>query len=309
MATIKGPVLCPSPIHCPLTNKAFNLRSGFRVSKRGSNNPIQSASFSFRSCQRRNWPIYSSFSSHSGGSGNIIGGFSENEEDYVDSSVIEAEEVRSGPHGLMIKMCDGKNIRCVFNNPKNMLLPDTNPHPAIVLKMEDGTGLLLPIIVVELPNIMLLDAVRNVKTARPTVYQVLKDMIHTMGYEVHRARITQRNHEIYVAKLYLSQAGNEKEAKVIDLKPSDAINIAVQCKAQIQVNKRLAYNDGMRIVDPPNQFRNSLHFSLQDNQSGYEEEEFDLIKNMMIAASEESSIQEQASTSPIKEKELDMIVE
>lgn len=55
--------------------------------------------------------------------------------------------MRSGPDGFMIKMRDGRQMKCVHNNPLGGHLPDYAPHPAIVLKMEDGTGLLLPIIV------------------------------------------------------------------------------------------------------------------------------------------------------------------
>ena len=58
-----------------------------------------------------------------------------------------AVEVKSGSDGFMIKMRDGKNLRCVHNNPHGGPLPDYAPHPAIVLKMEDGSDLLLPIIV------------------------------------------------------------------------------------------------------------------------------------------------------------------
>lgn len=58
-----------------------------------------------------------------------------------------AVEVKSGSDGFLIKMRDGKNLRCVHNNPHGGLLPDYAPHPAMVLKIEDGSGLLLPIIV------------------------------------------------------------------------------------------------------------------------------------------------------------------
>jgi hypothetical protein len=56
-------------------------------------------------------------------------------------------EVKSGGDGFIVKMRDGRHLRCVHNSPHGGLLPDYAPHPAIVLKMEDGTGLLLPIIV------------------------------------------------------------------------------------------------------------------------------------------------------------------
>lgn len=44
-------------------------------------------------------------------------------------------------------MRDGKYLKCVHDSPQGGYLPGCAPHPAIVLKMEDGTGLLLPIIV------------------------------------------------------------------------------------------------------------------------------------------------------------------
>lgn len=56
-------------------------------------------------------------------------------------------EVRRGSDGVIIKMRDRTNVRCVYNNPQAGSLPDYAPHPAIVLKMEDGSDLLLPIIV------------------------------------------------------------------------------------------------------------------------------------------------------------------
>ena len=65
--------------------------------------------------------------------------------------VFHVVEVKSGSDGFVIKMRDGRHLRCVHNNPQGGHLPDYAPHPAIVLKMEDGTGLLLPIIVCMFP--------------------------------------------------------------------------------------------------------------------------------------------------------------
>lgn len=103
--------------------------------------------------------------------------------------------MKSGSDGFTIKMRDGKYIKCIHNSPQGGHLPDYAPHPAIVLKMEDGTGLLLPIIVcmytdlfickqiyaflelcpkqfgdchrsyvfaVEMPSVLLMAAIRNV---------------------------------------------------------------------------------------------------------------------------------------------------
>ncbi|XWS37667.1 hypothetical protein CRYUN_Cryun19dG0064600 [Craigia yunnanensis] len=169
--------------------------------------------------------VQGSFNSSSDENGSMAENFSENDEDYVNLSVVEAIEVRSGADGFIIKLRDGGNLRCINNNPYRHL-QDCAPHSAIILKMEDRTGLLLPIIILEMPSVLLMVAVRNVQIARP-MYQVVKDMIDQMGYSV----------------------GDETESISFDLRPSDAINIAVRCKVPIQVNKYLAYNDGMRVIE------------------------------------------------------------
>ncbi|KAL3840291.1 hypothetical protein ACJIZ3_024882 [Penstemon smallii] len=265
MASLQGPVVSPVirakqtgmysvPVNSPLLKAKFS-RTGLWGLKRLNN---CTTNVGFRQHSRKCKTIRSSFSSSSNGNGSMAGNSNENDADYVNSSVVEAVEVRSGPDGFMIKMRDGKHLRCVHNNPQGSHLPDYAPHPAIVLKMEDGTGLLLPIIVLEMPSVLLMAAVRNVQIARPTMYQVVKDMIEKMGYTVKFVRVTKRVHEAYFAELKLVKLDNEAESVSFDLRPSDAINIAVRCK----------------VKEPTGQLC-------------IETKEFDLVRNMLIAAVEE----------------------
>uniref|UniRef100_A0A7N0V211 BFN domain-containing protein n=1 Tax=Kalanchoe fedtschenkoi TaxID=63787 RepID=A0A7N0V211_KALFE len=180
-------------------------------------------------------------------------------------------EVKSGAEGFVIKMRDGRHLRCVQNNPQGGHVLDYAPRPAIVLKMEDGTGLLLPIIVLERPSALLMAAVRNVQIARPTLYNVIIEMIDKMGYAL----------------------GNEAEFISFDLRPSNAINIAVRCKVPIQANKSLAHTDGMRIIEPVKLAQlpasDGLLFSELDRPSGHpciETKEFNILSNMFAAAIE-----------------------
>lgn len=125
------------------------------------------------------WPARCTLGgSSSDGDGAAAADFDASGEEFVDSSVMEAGwypslfriachyntllfawclkiracllavELRSvSDGGFVIKMRDGKNLRCVQNNPRVLRLRDSAPHHAIVLKMEDGSDLLLPIIV------------------------------------------------------------------------------------------------------------------------------------------------------------------
>ncbi|PIN17926.1 hypothetical protein CDL12_09406 [Handroanthus impetiginosus] len=302
MASLQGPVVCPVvrakqtgvysvPVDSPLLKAEF-FRSrlwGLKGLRSGRTN------VGYHQHMRKCRTIRGSFSSSSNGNGSMAGKSNENDSDYVNSSVVEAVEVRSGPDGFMIKMRDGRYLRCAHNNPQGGHLPDYAPHPAIVLKMEDGTGLILPIIVLEMPSVLLMAAIRNIQIARPTMYQVVKDMIEKMGYTVKLVRITKRVHEAYFAELHLAKLDNEAATISFDLRPSDAINIAVRCKVPIQVNKYLAYSDGMKIIESAkvsvqSTLTNGLLFTELDRPTGQpciETKEFILVRNMLIAAVEE----------------------
>lgn len=305
MGTLQGPVICPTvrakeagvytlPVSLPL-KKTKIFRSGFWGFRGNCGGRTKVGAVPHQLHTRKCKTLQCSFSSSSDGNGSMAENFNENDEDYVNSSVVEAVEVKSGADGFMIKMRDGRHLRCVHNNPQGGHMPDYAPHPAIVLKMEDGTGLLLPIIVLEMPSVLLMAAVRNVQIARPTLYQVMKEMIDKMGYAVKLVRVTKRVHEAYFAQLYLTKVGNEKESVSFDLRPSDAINIAVRCKVPIQVNKYLAYSDGMRVIESAKvsvqaSSSDGLLFTELDRPSGQpciETKEFNLVRNMLIAAVEE----------------------
>ncbi|XP_022772712.1 bifunctional nuclease 1-like [Durio zibethinus] len=258
MVSLQGPVICTAvrskqvgvyalPVNGPFPRVRMHRSDiwGFRVVTDGKNK-ARAVSRQLRKC----WTtVQCSFSSSSDGNGSMAESFNENDQDYVNSSVVEAVEVRSRADGFMIKMRDGRHLRCVNNNPQGGQLPDYAPRPAIVLKMEDGTGLLLPILVLEMHSVLLMAAVRNVQIASPPMYQVVKDIIDKMGYLVKLVRVTKRVHVAYFAQLYLTKVGDETESVSFDIRPSDAINIAVTCKVPIQVNKYLAYSDGMRVIE------------------------------------------------------------
>uniref|UniRef100_A0A7N0TZR2 BFN domain-containing protein n=1 Tax=Kalanchoe fedtschenkoi TaxID=63787 RepID=A0A7N0TZR2_KALFE len=300
MASAQGPVIfsavsakqprdCAVSVAGPFVNSRFDGSGLWGYKKVELKNKVKVTSYVRKSITPR-----CSLSSSSGGQGRIDN-FYGNSDDYVESSIVEAVEVTSGASGFLIKMRDGINLRCAHNNPQAAHVSDYAPHPAIVLKMEDATGLLLPIIVSELPSMLLMAAVRNVQIPRPTMYQVIQDMIDKMGYTAKLVRVTKRVHEAYFAELHLSRTGNNSDCISFDLRPSDAINIAVRCKVPIQVNKHLVYNDGVKVIEsaksiPQSPASDGFLFTRLDKPSGQpcsETEEFDLLRNMLIAADEE----------------------
>lgn len=97
MASIQSPVVCPVvhakqtgvcsvPVDSPLL-KAKLIRSGFWGLKGLNRGKVN---VSYRQNSRNCRPIRSSFSSSSDGNGSMAGNPSENNADYVNSSVVEA---------------------------------------------------------------------------------------------------------------------------------------------------------------------------------------------------------------------------
>ncbi|KAG0523350.1 hypothetical protein BDA96_07G116400 [Sorghum bicolor] len=301
---MEGPVLCRPAMQAKLPAAAALVNNS--LTKSGQlGTALFGAISKYRNISRFISPISQpstknigpccSFSSSSDGNGYMAGNFSESDEDYVNSTVLEAVEVRSGSEGYVIKMRDGKNLRCVHNNSQGRNIPESAPQPAIVLRIEDGSETLLPIIVLEMPSVLLMAAIRNVHIARPTIYQVVKEMIDKMGYEVKLVRVNKRIQEAYCAELYLTKIDDPTDSITFDLRPSDAINIAVRCKVPVQVHRSLAYSDGIRPVEPARMavaagLSDGLLFTELDRPDGQpcvEAQEFGLVRNMLIAAVEE----------------------
>ncbi|XP_008681158.1 wound responsive protein isoform X1 [Zea mays] len=303
LMAMEGPVFCRPAMQAKLPAAALINNSLTKSGQLGT--ALFGAISKYRNISRFISPISQtstknigpccSFSSSSDGNGYMAGNSSESDEDYVNSTVLEAVEVRSGSEGYVIKMRDGKNLRCVHSNFQGRNIPENTPQPAIVLRIEDGSGTLLPIIVLEMPSVLLMAAIRNVHIARPTIYQVVKEMIDKMGYEVKLVRVNKRIQEAYCAELYLTKVNDPTDNITFDLRPSDAINIAVRCKVPVQVHRSLAYSDGIRPVEPARMavtagLSDGLLFTELDRPDGQpcvEAQEFGLVRNMLIAAIEE----------------------
>ncbi|WOL18425.1 bifunctional nuclease 2 [Canna indica] len=238
-------------------------------------------------------PVCRSFSSFSdGNNSNVNGNFNDNDEEYIKSTVIEAVMARTESDGLMIKMYDGRDIRCMHNNPKKGgRLQHYPPTPAIVLKMEDGSDLLLPLLVGKKSSTSLIAAICNIQLGKPTIYESTKEQIEKMGYAAYLVRVTNLVEGVYLAKLYLKKIEHKQVTITLVLRAPDAINMAVQCKVPIQVSRHLVQRGGMRIVEPtksaPSDDFKLSELDRSDGKRCLVTEEFGFLRNMLIAVVEE----------------------
>lgn len=123
MGILKGSVVCHTDAVCanyvgssaPLINihfaKARNLQSGFWGSSCRLRTITRTYGRFLQPCKKKLRSIQSSFSSSSDGNGSIAGNYSENDEEYINSSVIEAGNLLNHhllfPYSVVVYRCFG----------------------------------------------------------------------------------------------------------------------------------------------------------------------------------------------------------
>ncbi|XP_044503584.1 bifunctional nuclease 2-like isoform X2 [Mangifera indica] len=145
--------------------------------------------------------------------------------------------------------------------------------PTIFLKISCDGDFLLPIIVGEFAVEKIIDALLREDNG------------------VNMVQITKRVVNTYFAKLYLSKPG-KSDIISLDVRPSDAINVANRCKAPIYVSKEIVLEDTIRIGYGTGRGRDAkptydVYLDSASEGPDLVAEELNLVRNMDIAVKEE----------------------
>ncbi|KAG2694105.1 hypothetical protein I3843_08G120700 [Carya illinoinensis] len=164
--------------------------------------------------------------------------------------------------------------------------------PTIFLKISCDGDFLLPIIVGEFAVEKLIESQWEDRNGDfPDQFQLFRDLVEKLGYEVNMVKITERVINTYFARLYFSKRG-KNDILSVDARPSDAINVAHRCKAPIYVSREIVLTDAIRIGYGMGRMRDAkptYDVSLDSAADGPDvlSEELDLVKNMDLAVKEE----------------------
>ncbi|KAH7287042.1 hypothetical protein KP509_32G034400 [Ceratopteris richardii] len=226
-----------------------------------------------------------------GSSGNLPFGGDAEDSDYLEAQAVEAVSLLPLHGHLFMTLANGKEVEIDHISPPKGRLLYRSRNPTIFLKVLCESDILLPIIVGDMAVKMLMKALRGDEFS----YQLMRNLVDALCYEVRMVRVTQRIGDTYLACIYLAKPG-DKEMVCVDARPSDAVNLAVRCKAPIYVNKEIIFNDAVRPVYRTTQatigkarkYRSSSFAPAlpQDNHDPVAVE-FNLLKNMFLAALEE----------------------
>ncbi|KAA8532033.1 hypothetical protein F0562_006825 [Nyssa sinensis] len=169
-------------------------------------------------------------------------------------------------------------------------------NPTIFLKISCDGDFVLPIVVGEFAIEKLIDSSHEdenmgVLQDCPSQFQLVRNLVEKLGYEVKMVQITERLVNTYFARIFFCKSG-EKDILSVDARPSDAINVAKRCKAPIYVNKQIVLTDAIRIAYGMGRTwdaKSVYDVSLDSATDGPDllTEELDLVRNMNLAVREE----------------------
>ncbi|MEO2153360.1 MAG: bifunctional nuclease family protein [Aquificae bacterium] len=112
-----------------------------------------------------------------------------------------------------------------------------NQSPIVVLRNKENPKELLPIWIGHNEASGIMMVLNDIDFSRPLTYELIKNMLRSLGATVERVEIRDIKDGTFFASLFLKDAlGNIVE---VDSRPSDAINIALRTNAPIFVAKHV----------------------------------------------------------------------
>ncbi|NPA51406.1 MAG: bifunctional nuclease family protein [Aquificae bacterium] len=119
---------------------------------------------------------------------------------------------------------------------KNIGLDSVTGSPVLLLADKNNENDIYPIWigVAEAEGILLQQT--GIKTPRPLTYELMKNIIQTLGGKVKEVQIVDKKNNTYIAQILIERNGLEI---VIDARPSDAVNIAIRTDAPIMLDENI----------------------------------------------------------------------
>jgi bifunctional DNase/RNase len=117
--------------------------------------------------------------------------------------------------------------------------------PLLLLKEREGERV-LPIGIGPLEAQAIAMPLQAVHPPRPMTHDVFTEVISSLGGHLRRVEVTALTDNTFHARLILEQAGNEQE---IDIRPSDAVALAVRTETPIYVAEAVLDESGIVPTD------------------------------------------------------------
>jgi bifunctional DNase/RNase len=113
----------------------------------------------------------------------------------------------------------------------------------VVLGEQDEPKRLLPMVIGPSEAGAIAQAIAGSEPARPLTHDLLASVTRAVGAEVRSAEITQQSDGTFLAELVVTNAAGDDRR--VDARPSDAIAVALRCRAPVLVNEGVLDDSGV----------------------------------------------------------------
>lgn len=114
--------------------------------------------------------------------------------------------------------------------------------PVMVLREQQGSGRLLPILIGAPEAASIHTALEGIQPPRPLTHDLALTLLDTLGARLERVLITEMREHTFYAELHLRTSAGES---VVGCRPSDAVALAVRCNADIYADDDLLDAEGV----------------------------------------------------------------
>ena len=125
----------------------------------------------------------------------------------------------------------------------------------------------------------------GVETPRPLTYDLMKNIIETLGGKVKEVRIVDKRDNAYIAEIIIEKNGLDI---VVDSRPSDAVNIALRFGAPIMLNENVVSKVNIQEI------KEKIKENLEEQKTEEKEtEEIKTVEDLEKFAQEEPAIEDE----------------
>lgn len=125
-------------------------------------------------------------------------------------------------------------------------LEPTSGTPLVLLREDDGPQRVLPIFVGHVEAAAIALALDGQTPPRPLTYDVMANLVLSLDGRVDRVEVTELRDGTFVAELAVTGPGGERR---LDVRPSDAIALAVRVEAPVFVSDAVLDEAGTVLVE------------------------------------------------------------
>lgn len=144
--------------------------------------------------------------------------------------------MQEGHYRKRSAMTEAKSNDLVEMTIRGLMVDPASNHPIVVLR-DEQQRLFLPIWIGVFEASAIQLELEGIERQRPMTHDLLCNVISSLGANLHKIVVSDLLEHTFIAELHIALADGSE--RVVDTRPSDALALALRCKAPIFVAQKV----------------------------------------------------------------------